>query len=175
MRDDSTDDEVEEQGKKLRTQEPSKKEADRSPVAGKESSKATSGTTLRVYRLLYSEGRPLGTNEVQRKANLSSVSLAYYHLNKLVEQGLATQKDGGYLVDRIVFENMIRIKRSVIPLQVTFAAFFGAMIVGLVLFLRPHSGSFYFSSIFLFGLVTNCVAFGIFAYQTIATVRQYRV
>lgn len=167
MQDDTTDEEIRKQR--------SAKEADITPGMGNKSPRAISGTTLRVYRLLYSEGRPLGTNEVQRKADLSSVSLAYYHLNKLVEEGLAKQKDGGYVVDRVMFENMIRIGRSLIPLQITFASFFGTMIVGLLIFLRPHSNSLFFSPIFIFALVTNCVALGIFAYQTLVTVKQYRM
>ncbi len=134
--------------------------------------RALSGTTLHVYRLLYKEGRSLGVNEVKKKAGLSSASLAYYHLNKLVEEGLAKQQQGGYLVDKLVFESMIRIRRSLIPFQAAFAAFFATMIVGLLILLRPHFSSSYV--IFIFALVTNCVALGIFSYQTIATLREYR-
>src|SRR5271165_5160677 len=75
------------------------------------------GKTLTVYRLLYREGKPLGVHEVQTKAGLSSPSLAFYHLNKLVDEGWVEQKEGGYVVNRLLFENMIRIRRSVIPLQ----------------------------------------------------------
>jgi hypothetical protein len=130
------------------------------------------GTTLHVYRILYREGKPLGINDVQKKANLSSPSLAYYHLNKLVESGLASQKDGGYVVDRVIFENMMRVGRSLIPLQTTFTAFFATMIVGLLVFLRNYSSSS--PVIFLFALVTNAVACGIFTYYTITAVRKYR-
>ncbi len=153
---------------KERTHEQIKKR-DKSPGLGK--GKAISGTSLKVYRLLYSEGSPLSVPEVQKRAVLSSPSLAYYHLNKLVEDGLAQQKDGGYVVDKVLFESMIRIRRSVIPLETTFAAFFATMIVGLVGLLRPYSGPF--PAIYIFALTTNCVAFGIFAYQTFATFREY--
>ncbi|MDG7002006.1 MAG: winged helix-turn-helix transcriptional regulator, partial [Nitrososphaerota archaeon] len=125
-------------------------EGDRSPESPKKKEstqqdgkgKPLAGTTLRVYRLLYKEGTPLGINEVQRKAGLSTSSLAYYHLNKLAEEGLAKQKDGRYVVDRVVFENMIRVRRSLIPIHATFTAFFATMIVGLLILFGPHSSSY---------------------------------
>lgn len=46
------------------------------------------GTTLKVYRLLYKEGKPLGLFEVQKMVGLSSPSVARYHLDKLLNQGL---------------------------------------------------------------------------------------
>ena len=125
-----------------------------------------------MYRTLYREGRPLGIGEVQQKAELNSSSLAFYHLNKLVEAGLAEEKEGGYFVNRVLFENMIRLRRSVIPLQATFAAFFATMVFGLVLFLGPRAGGSI--ALFIFALVTNCLALGIFAFQTINTLREYR-
>lgn len=131
-----------------------------------------SGKTLDVYRLLYREGKPLGVNEVQRKAGLSSPSLAHYHLNKLVNAGWAKQKDGGYAVERVLYENMIRIKRSAIPLQTTFSVFFATMIMGLFVLFGPSN---YLSPLFLFALATNLIALGIFIYQTMVTLRQYRI
>ena len=135
--------------------------------------KVVSGTTLRVYRVLYREGKPQSVNEIQKKANLSTPSLAYYHLNKLVDHGLAKEKDGGYVVDRVIFENMIRVGRSLIPLQATFTAFFATVIIGLVVLLRSYASSS--PGIFLFALITNCISCAIFAYQTVMSFRQYHL
>ena len=80
-------------------------------------------TTLRVYRYLYKQGgKPVGVHEVQNGLSLSSPSVAHYHIRKLVEQGLAKEEAGGYVVDKVLFENMIRIRRSVIPFQTTYLA-----------------------------------------------------
>jgi len=43
------------------------------------------GTTLRVYRLIYRQGRPMGVHDVQRGLQLSSPSVAQYHIKKLLE------------------------------------------------------------------------------------------
>ena len=82
------------------------------------------GTTLRVYRCLYRAGTPMGIHDVQRALKLSSPSVAEYHIKKLVRAGLAKEGQNGYTVDKVVFENVIRIRRTVIPLQTTFVAFF---------------------------------------------------
>lgn len=130
-----------------------------------------SGTTLKVYRLLYKEGKPLGLFEVQKKASLSSPSVARYHLDKLLNQGLVTEKDGGFVVERTVFENMIRIKRSLIPLQTTFLIFFGTTLVGLFLVFRPAV----ISSLFVAAVAINLAAIGIFLFQTVDTLRKWRM
>jgi hypothetical protein len=129
------------------------------------------GTTLKVYRLLYKEGRPLGVNEIQKMAGLSSPSVAHYHLAKLVSQGLVLEKDGGYVVDKTLFENMIRIRRSLIPLQTTFAIFFATTLAGLLFIVRPAT----LSSLYIFALVINLVALGIFLFQTYDTLRKWRI
>ena len=46
------------------------------------------GTTLNVYAYLVKEGNPVGPREVMRAANLSSPSVAYWHLQKLEALGL---------------------------------------------------------------------------------------
>jgi predicted transcriptional regulator len=50
------------------------------------------GITLRVYVTLVNENKPLGPRELARKANLSSPSVAYRHLQKLEELELV-EKD----------------------------------------------------------------------------------
>ena len=77
-----------------------------------ESDDVLRGTTLRIYRFMYREGRPLGLHEIQRALGLSSASIPQYHINKLIKAGLVKEDEGGsgYYVDRLVFENMIRIR-----------------------------------------------------------------
>ena len=130
------------------------------------------GTTLRIYRLLYTAGKPLGVSEIQRAAGLSSHSVAYYHVSKLLSQGLISERDGGYVVVKQIFENMIRVKRALIPMQTTFAVFFGTTFLGLILIL--FLGGATYETLYLFALITNVSAFGIFIYQTVDTLKKFR-
>ena len=105
------------------------------------------GTTLSIFRFIFREGRPVGPREIQRNLGLSSASIATYHLAKLMKAGLIRETERGYVVDRRMFENVIRIRRLLIPLQISYVAFFAMAIVMLVTILRPPMGyaSYYFS------------------------------
>lgn len=127
-----------------------------------------SGTTLRVYRFLYREGTTLGVHEVQRGVGLGTASTAHYHLKKLVDAGLVKEKDGGYVVDRILFENMLRIGKSLIPVQTTFVAFFATTLFFLLTLLRPNE----IYATYAFALVINAVSLGIFTYQAVVTFKR---
>ena len=125
-------------------------------------------TTLRVYRFLYKQGKPVGVHEIQKGLSLSSPSLAHYHIQKLLEQGLVREEAGGYVVDKIVFENMIRVRRSVIPFQTTYLTLFLSTLVIMLTILRPAE----ISGVYLFALLVNALALGIFAYETLKSLRQ---
>jgi predicted DNA-binding transcriptional regulator len=131
------------------------------------------GTTLRVYRFMFREGKPLGAHEIQRGLELSSPSVAHYHLKKLVDAGLVKQIESGYVVDKVVFENMIRIRRSFVPLQTTYLIFFSTTLAVLLTVLRGQS--FLSFSIYIFALVVNAAAVGIFAYEVFKSVRKNRL
>jgi len=123
------------------------------------------GTTLRVYRCLYRAGTPMGIHDVQRALKLSSPSAAEYHIKKLVRAGLAKEGQNGYTVDKVVFENVIRIRRTVIPLQTTFVAFFASAFVVLLTVLRPAS----ITSTYVFSLIVCGVAVVILLYEALKT------
>lgn len=125
------------------------------------------GTTLRVYRFLYRVGSPQGIHDIQRGLGLSSVSVADYHVKKLLVLGIV-KEDGStarYYVDRLIFENMVRIRKSIIPLQAGYATFFGIALVLLVTLLRPSV----ITGTYLFALIV--IAFGVllFCYQAFRT------
>lgn len=129
-----------------------------------------SGTTLRVYRFLYRQGRPMGVHEVQKGANIQNPSTAHYHLRKLVDAGLVKEREGGYVVDRVIFESMMRVGKSLIPLQVTFMAFFATMLFFLLTILRP--GQIY--ATYALAVLIDCVSLGVFTIQTALTLRRMR-
>jgi hypothetical protein len=140
------------------------------PDRGREGDYLLKGTTLRVYRWMYRQGRPVGIHEVQRALELSSPSVAEYHIRKLVQAELVRERVNGYLVDRVVFENLLRIRRMIIPLQATYVAFFGAMLIVLFALFRPSPSSGSSTGLFVFALVLNLAAVGVFSYETFKTV-----
>lgn len=144
----------------------------------KRSDSRLSGTTLHVYRYLYKCGKPLGVRDVQRGLSLSSPSVAEYHLKKLLEMGLVKQQQGtggnessGFVVDRIIFENMIRVKRVLIPLQIAYVVFFGIALVLLLSLFRPSMPS----GQYLFSIVVDSAACAVFSYQTVNALRDSAV
>ena len=82
------------------------------------------GTTLKVYRYLFKLGEPAGIRDIQRALGLSSSSVAEYHVKKLLQSGLIKEDHEGYAVDRIVWQNMVRMRRTVIPFQAFFVVLF---------------------------------------------------
>ena len=124
---------------------------------------------MRVYRYLYKQGgKPVGVHEVQNGLSLSSPSVAHYHIRKLVAQGLVREEAGGYTVDKLVFENMIRIRRSVIPFQTTYLVLFVSTLVIMLTVFRPPS----FSGSYIFAVLINAMALGIFLYETVKALKQ---
>ncbi|MCL6579066.1 MAG: winged helix-turn-helix domain-containing protein [Candidatus Bathyarchaeota archaeon] len=70
------------------------------------------GLTLKVYRFILKNNKPVGIREVQRALKLSSPTLALYHINKLEEAGLVKKHLNGYVADRIFFGELRQIETS---------------------------------------------------------------
>jgi len=121
------------------------------------------GTTLTVYRYLYKMRQPQGIRDVQKGLELSSPSVAQYHVKKLLQAGLIKEEEGGYVVDKNVFENVIRIRRSVIPIQVAYSLFFATLLVALFVVFRSVIGS----PLFIFAFVAILLAMILFSYQAL--------
>ena len=123
------------------------------------------GTTLRVYRYMLKQHNPLGISDIQRGLSLSSPSVAQYHIQKLIQLGLAKEEQSGYVVDRVVIENIIRIRRTSIPIQSAYVAFFVATLAILLALLRPTT----VTSLYFFAVIINIAALAISAYEAAKT------
>jgi hypothetical protein len=94
------------------------------------SSRRLSGTTWEVYLyILTSETQ--GVRDIWRGLNLSSPSLAQYHVNKLLELGLLeTTPNGGFQpnekAQRDALRNFIILRGKLVPRLV----FYGALLLG---------------------------------------------
>ena len=95
------------------------------------------GTALAVFRYIFKQGRPIGPREIERGLGLSSVSLASYHLAKLLEAGLIHETPEGYVVNKRMHENVIRVKRMLIPAQISYVAFFVTLEILLLTVFHP--------------------------------------
>jgi repressor of nif and glnA expression len=95
------------------------------------------GLTLKVYKFILGNDKPVGIREVQRALNLSSPTLALYHMNKLEETGFIKKELDGYVADRIVLENFVRLRRVLIPRNFFYTVFLVTSLIFLGVFLRP--------------------------------------
>ena len=95
------------------------------------------GNTLRVYTYLFKVQRS-GVRETQRSLGFKSASLAQYHLDKLVELGLATRDEvGNYFLAKEIkieaLEQFLKIGTYLIPRFVLYSVMFTILFVYFVL------------------------------------------
>jgi len=126
------------------------------------------GLALKVYRFILKNDKPVGIREVQRALNLSSPTLALYHMNKLEEAGLIKKEANGYVADRIVLENVIRLRRILIPRNFFYMIFLMTSLVMLAVFLRPPT----LSREYIFSLAVISVAAATSVYETMKVFSQ---
>jgi hypothetical protein len=124
------------------------------------------GTTRRVYRVIYKKG-PLHLREIQRDLGLSSSSVAEYHVQKLRQLGLIQDSDNGVIADKVVLDNMIRIRRYVVPIWSILAIFFGTSFILLLTLERPPD---VVTRSYLFSLIVIAVALIVSTAQAIGSI-----
>jgi hypothetical protein len=93
--------------------------------------------------------------------------LAEYHVKKLLQSGLIKESPEGYTVDRNVWQNMFRMRRTVIPFQAFFVVLFAASAAVMLTVLRNNPSEGY-----LFGLAVVLVSLGLSLYETFRSMRQ---
>lgn len=124
------------------------------------------GTTLNVYAYVVKKGEPVGPREVMRGTNLSSPSVAYWHLQKLENAGLVEKNGAGeYIVkEKTSISGHIWIGKNLVPRLMCYSIFFlGILVIEAVIFSVqflligqiPNLALFYL-------LVTNAIAFALF-------------
>ncbi len=98
------------------------------------------GNSLNVYAYIAREGKPVGTRDVTRGANLSSPSVAHRHLQKLEALGLIEKNAyGDYLLkEKVDVNGYVWVGRTLVPRLMFYSFFFmgafGAEISAIVLF-----------------------------------------
>jgi hypothetical protein len=109
-----------------------------SPIEEEEIASKLKGNTLRAYwSLLSSDDGVIGVRELQRMLGFSSPALASYHLNKLVDYGLAVNDRGDYRLVREVkvgiLKQYIKLGSILFPRYILYASMFSTFFVYLLI------------------------------------------
>ncbi|MDA4122388.1 MAG: hypothetical protein OK456_04310 [Thaumarchaeota archaeon] len=92
------------------------------------------GKTLKIYLYMLKQGKPVGVREVQRELGLSSPSVAFHHLEKLmrlkvVEQDASDDYVIAKKVDPGILQAFVNVGRFSVPRVGFYAAFFTTVAV----------------------------------------------
>ena len=123
------------------------------------------GNTLRAYwALLSTEDGVIGVRELQRELGFSSPALAAYHLNKLVDFGLAVNERGDYRLVREVkvgvLKQYIRWGTFLFPRYVLYASMFTTLFI--IVLTRYDEPSFFS----VYSLVVSFLAAAVSWFET---------
>jgi hypothetical protein len=135
---------------------------------GKDEATLLQGTTLRVYRFLFKQGKPVRIHDIQKGLDLSSPSVAQYQIAKLLRAGLIRETEEGYVVDRVVLGNLLRVGSTVLPYQVTYTVFFAAALAVLLSVLRPAGPP---TSTYIFSVIVVWIGFAISFFESWKMIR----
>jgi DNA-binding transcriptional ArsR family regulator len=133
------------------------------------------GNTLNVYAYVAREGKPVGTREVTRGANLSSPSVAFRHLQKLEALGLLEKNEyGNYMLkEKANVQGYVWIGKNLVPRLMVYGFFFtGALITELTMLITNELQGLAPESSFLYLTVLTIVSTAIFFGEGIVLLRR---
>ena len=124
---------------------------------------ALRGKTLTVYLYLLKHGKAIGVREIQKALGFSSPSVAFHHLDKLVELGVVEKDEyERYVlakkVDTGILHSFVSIAGLTLPRLGFYAAFFTTIAVAYLLLNR--------SSLDLYAVIGTLGGSAIFWYET---------
>jgi predicted DNA-binding transcriptional regulator len=96
------------------------------------------GKTLKIYLYMLKQGKPVGVREVQRDLQLSSPSVAFHHIEKMVRLGVVEQDQlGNYViakkVDPGILQAFVNVGKFSLPRVGFYAVFFSTIAAAYVL------------------------------------------
>ncbi len=115
------------------------------------------GTTLNVYAYVVKEGKSVGPREVMRATNLTSPSVAHWHLQKLEALGLLSKTVyGEYAVkEKVNVSGHLWIGRTLVPRLIFYSFFFmGILIVEAGLIVYPLITQGVFPDLYFYYLIS---------------------
>jgi hypothetical protein len=97
-------------------------------------------TTFQTYLYLVKTSKPVGPRDVMRGANLSSPSVAYRNLQKLIDLDLAIKdENGNYVVkEKKGLKGYVWMGKTLIPRSAIFGFIFAGVLIAEVVVIIPH-------------------------------------
>lgn len=99
------------------------------------------GRTLMIYFVLLNK-KKIGVRELQRHLDLSSPSVAKYHLEKLVDLHLVENRNGIYHLDQKadlpLLTSWVLIGKILLPKVIFAAIFFSTLFIGYLIFIYSN-------------------------------------
>jgi len=127
-------------------------------------------TTFQTYVYMVKIGKPIGPRDLMRGANLSSPSVAYRNLQKLMDLGLVVKDEyGNYVVkEKMGMKGYVWVGRTLMPSFAIFGFIFLGVLIAEIAILIPHLliGAFVEESFWLLTVVT-VVSAAIFLIQAL--------
>ena len=127
------------------------------------------GNTLNVYTYVVHVGKPVGTRDVTRGANLSSPSVAHRHLQKLEDLGLLERNPyGDYILkEKTAVSGYIWVGKNLVPRLLFYSFFFmGAFGAEITILLLGFFGLGFVPDIsFLYLTAMTAVAMCLFLFE----------
>lgn len=108
--------------------------------AGLVADEELNSTLFHTYVFLVKVGKPVGPRDLMRGANLSSPSVAYRNLQKLVDLGLVVKDEyGNYVVkEKIGMKGFVWIGKTLMPSFAIFGFIFIGILIAEIGLLIPH-------------------------------------
>jgi hypothetical protein len=105
-----------------------------------ESNEELNASTFQTYMYLVKVGKPVGPRDVMRGANLSSPSVAYRNLQKLIDLGLVVKDEyNNYVVkEKVSKKGYVWIGKTLMPSFVIIGFIFLGILIGEIAVLIPH-------------------------------------
>ena len=97
-------------------------------------------SAFHTYVYLVKAGRPVGPREVMRGADLTSPSVAYRNLQKLMDLGLVLKDEyGNYVVkEKVGLKGHVWLGKTIVPRFIVFGLVFLGFLIAEVAILIPH-------------------------------------
>ena len=104
------------------------------------SNEELNSTLFDTYVFLIKAGKPVGPRDLMRGINLSSPSVAYRNLQKLVDLGLVAKDEyGNYVVkEKVGLKGYVWVGKTLIPSFAVFGFIFLGVLVAEIAVLVPH-------------------------------------
>ena len=97
-------------------------------------------STFQTYVYLVKVGKPVGPRDVMRGADLSSPSVAYRNLQKLMDLGLVVKDEYGDYVakEKMRLKGFVWVGKTLVPRFAILGVIFVGILIGEVAILLPH-------------------------------------